>query len=447
MHSDFTLFLRKYPNGKEVYFYYTYDNEGRRRGPWTTHSLKKTEARNYCHKLIKNGALIPDRKKAMTFGDYADGFWERNSVYVKNQESRGEISDSYIATCKTIVKHQMMPIFASVPLDKITAGDIDKWILGFTCREVIEDGKKVIKQYKKSYANTAFSILNAMFQEAVRRELITKNPCANVRRLKSDRKDMEIITMEEVHKLFPENFKSVWGNKEINYAANKLASLTGMRAGEILGLRGEYVFDDYILVCGQYGDYGYKNYTKTRENRGIPLLPEMIAILRKLMEHNGNGFVFSKDGGVTPVCHTTLYRGLHEALVKIGIGKKEIQRRGLTLHAWRHFVNTDLQRQGLTLRQVQGVTGHKTERMTDRYSHLDARQIEAVIKAQEVINGTAKPDEKKPDGGKPNKKKPNGGKSNEKKPDGGKPNEEKPFNGLKLVIPENTEEQAVSKLA
>ena len=25
MHSDFTLFLRKYPNGKEVYFYYTYD--------------------------------------------------------------------------------------------------------------------------------------------------------------------------------------------------------------------------------------------------------------------------------------------------------------------------------------------------------------------------------------------------------------------------------------
>jgi len=32
MHGDFTLFLRKYPNGKEVYFYYTYDENGARRG-------------------------------------------------------------------------------------------------------------------------------------------------------------------------------------------------------------------------------------------------------------------------------------------------------------------------------------------------------------------------------------------------------------------------------
>jgi integrase len=31
---------------------------------------------------------------------------------------------------------------------------------------------------------------------------------------------------------------------------NYLASLTGMRAEEILGLRGENVFDDYICVYG-----------------------------------------------------------------------------------------------------------------------------------------------------------------------------------------------------
>jgi integrase len=427
MHSDFTLFLRKYPSGREVYFYYTYDNEGKRRGPWTTHSLKKTEARNYCHKLIKNGALIPDRKRVLTFGDYAAGFWERNSVYVKNQESRGEIADSYIATCRSILDHQIMPFFGDVPMEKITAGDVDKWLLGFSRREVKEDGKKVVKQYKNTYANSALRTFNTMLQEAVRRELIQKNPCANVRRLKNDRKDIEIITVEEVHKLFPKNFQTVWGDREIAYIANKLASLTGMRAGEILGLRGEYVFDNYILVCGQFGEYGYKTHTKTRENRSIPVLPEMMAILRKLMEHSGNGFLFSLDGGATPVSRNTLYEGLHSALVKIGISKEEIQRRGLTLHAWRHFVNTDLQRQGLTIKQVQSVTGHKSERMTEWYSHLDPRQIEDIIKAQEVINGTAKPDGKKPDDS--------------------KPNEEKPFTGLKLVTAEKTEEQPVQKMA
>jgi hypothetical protein len=34
--------------------------------------------------------------------------------------------------------------------------------------------------------------------------------------------------------------------------------------------------------------------------------------------------------------------------------------------------------------------------MTERYSHLDARQITAVIDAQAVIAGTNKPNEEKP---------------------------------------------------
>jgi hypothetical protein len=51
MHNDFTLFLRKYPNGKEVYFYYVRDENGVRQGPWTAKSKSKTEARNYCVSL------------------------------------------------------------------------------------------------------------------------------------------------------------------------------------------------------------------------------------------------------------------------------------------------------------------------------------------------------------------------------------------------------------
>jgi integrase len=37
-----------------------------------------------------------------------------------------------------------------------------------------------------------------------------------------------------------QKLKAGMGEKEIAYTANRLASLTGMRAGEILGLRGEY---------------------------------------------------------------------------------------------------------------------------------------------------------------------------------------------------------------
>ena len=76
---------------------------------------------------------------------------------------------------------------------------------------------------------------------------------------------------------------------------------------------------------------------------------------------------------------------LNKALNKIGISKEEIKSRGLTLHSWRHFLNTELQRQGLTISQVQSVTGHKSERMTEWYNHPDPLNVPNVTKAQAAI--------------------------------------------------------------
>jgi integrase len=396
MHNDFTLFMRTYPNGKKVVFYHAYNEDGKRVGPWTTNSLTLTAARNYCHRLLRAGALIPNKTKTVTFGEFAAGFWERNSEYITRQESRRDITDNYISNCTKYVANQLLPFFADTPLNKITEKGVNDWLLGFKNRKVIKDGKEETVHYQNTYANSVFGTLNVMMTEAVRRGLIAVNPCENVARLKNDRKDLEILTVKEVQKLFPKNYKTVWGERETAYVANRLASLTGMRIGEILGLRGEYVFDKHIFVCGQYGEFGYIPHTKNKENRNIPLLPDMIGLLHKLMKKNGKGFIFSLDGGAKPVAYTYVRKALDNALIKIGIDKAEIKRRGLSLHGWRHFVNTDLLQQGLTVQQVQSVTGHKSIRMTELYSHIDPRQIEVVVKAQEAISG-----KKKAKGGKP----------------------------------------------
>jgi integrase len=233
-----------------------------------------------------------------------------------------------------------------------------------------------------------------MMIEAVRRKLITANPCEHVKRLKNDSRIVEILSADEVKKLFPKDALPIWGGKEIDFAVNRLASLTGMRIGEVLGLRGEYVHEGYIRVCGQYGSYGYKSHTKTKENRNIPIIPEMEAILRRLMEKTGHGFVFSKDGGVTAVNQEEIRKEFCRALKRIGLTDEEIKKRGLTPHSWRHFVNTELQLQGLTIAQVQAVTGHSTDRMTERYSHIDARQISDITKAQAAILGSGNAEEK-----------------------------------------------------
>ncbi|MDR0496191.1 MAG: tyrosine-type recombinase/integrase, partial [Treponema sp.] len=163
--------------------------------------------------------------------------------------------------------------------------------------------------------------------------------------------------------------------------ANKLAALTGMRCGEVLGLRGEYVFDDHIYLAGQYDAYGYRE-TKTKIKHHIPLTREMVNDLKKLMKVNGDGFVFSLDGGEKPVNRYYVYYGLNKALNNIGIDKDTIKERGLNIHAWRHFCNTVLQKAGVPIKKVQAVTGHKTEDMTDNYTHFDPADFGEVPNVQ-----------------------------------------------------------------
>jgi integrase len=95
--------------------------------------------------------------------------------------------------------------------------------------------------------------------------------------------------------------------------------------------------------------------------------------------------LFSRDGGIKPICHKSLLTGFYDALKNIGMGEDEISKRGLCLHAWRHFCNTELQKAGLSIKQVQAVTGHRSERITEWYSHFDALEFAEVPRVQKSL--------------------------------------------------------------
>jgi len=148
------------------------------------------------------------------------------------------------------------------------------------------------------------------------------------------------------------------------------------------GLRGDMVFDAYIHVKGQYLGKKYVDHTKTKENRTIPVSPFMRKLLDDLLAKNGNGYVFSDDGGKTPITNNMLNDGLTKALKNIGISYEEKLRRNLSFHAWRHFLNTLLLTSNVGLSKVQKVTGHKSLKMTDHYTHFDTRQFTEVVEVQ-----------------------------------------------------------------
>jgi hypothetical protein len=76
---------------------------------------------------------------------------------------------------------------------------------------------------------------------------------------------------------------------------------------------------------------------------------------------------------------------LRKALGNIGIGKQEARERGLHLHAWRHFLNTELQKAGMTVQIVRAVTGHKSERMTEYYTHFNPMEFGEVPEIQAAL--------------------------------------------------------------
>jgi integrase len=260
-------------------------------------------------------------------------------------------------------------------LDSINNDTIEEWFDYMTGEE-----------YKNTYINGNFAILKVMIKWAVKKEFITADPTKNIEKLINDRKPIKIITTDEFRALFIKDWRGVWDNDRIACLGNKLAALTGMRAGEVLGLRGEYLFDTHLYLCAQYDKFGYRE-TKTKFKHNVPLPPRMVEELNELKAINGQGFIFSTNGGASPVNNRYLYDGLLDALEKIGMSEGEIKERGLCFHAWRHFCNTELHKAGLSIQQVQAVTGHKTERMSEWYCHFDPMEFTEVPKVQNDLLG------------------------------------------------------------
>ena len=375
IHNDFTLYWRVVPSGKRVVYYHAYDGNGKRLYGKSTGETTMTAARVKCNRLMREGKLTKESGYIPTFAEYAQGWWEwETCAYLKDRKKRHNLTVGYAVKSRRILENQLIPYFGNMRLDKITPDIIEKW----------QDCLSAKDKMKNTTINGYYATLMTMLKWAAKKKVIQSDPTAGIGKLINDRKEIKIITQNEFKALFVKDWRQVWDNDLVVYAANKLAALTGMRVGEVMGLRGEYVFDDHIFLCAQYDRFGYRP-TKTKDKQNIPLPPEMITDLKELAKVNGAGYLFSLDGGGTPISHKKLLKGLYAALKKIGMTETEIAERGLCFHAWRHFCNTELQIAGLSIPQVQAVTRHKSERMTEWYSHFNPSEFTEVSQVQKDL--------------------------------------------------------------
>jgi integrase len=151
-----------------------------------------------------------------------------------------------------------------------------------------------------------------------------------------------MVTFDEARRLFSDRWSDVWDHYTC-YVANKLAACTGMRFGEVLGLRSECVHEGYLDVSMRYSNIRNRSYDRIQRPWLAPVNKIVEDDVRRLIEANGEGFVFvNKPQDGKPMGRARIVNSFYKALEKIGIDEGERKRRNLTFHSWRYFFYSSL---------------------------------------------------------------------------------------------------------
>jgi integrase len=138
-----------------------------------------------------------------------------------------------------------------------------------------------------------------------------------------------------------------------------VASDSGMRRGELLGLR----WSDLAL------DRGIASLTLTKNGsaRQVPLTVRAMAALRSLQID-----AFTPDDRVFPLSAGALEQAWRRLCERAGIS-------GLRFHDLRHEAVSRLFEKGLNVVEVATISGHRELKMLKRYTHLDAGDLVARV--------------------------------------------------------------------
>ncbi len=257
--------------------------------------------------------------------------------------------------------------------------------------------QNVLNEMASSYANSVIEqsrlVMFMIFDSAVENEFLAKNPvtksvkCENGKKVKK----MRALTIEE-QKSF---LKTVKGTS--NYNQYALVLQTGLRTGEMIGLRWSDIdFKERVIHVRRTMEYRYSlgewrsGEPKTKNGiRDIPLTQEAVEILEnqkeklkkiKIRPIEFKDSVFLCRNG-TPTKNSAYDTKLFYYCDKIGIPR-------FSMHVLRHTFATRCIEAGMRPKTLQIILGHSNIRTTmDLYVHVtddektkEVRNVEKMLK-------------------------------------------------------------------
>lgn len=278
---------------------------------------------------------------------------------------RQSVSPKTYSTYESLCRTSIAPRMRNVKLAKVTALDLQKLYA-----ELAGDGKS------PRTVHHVHRVLHRAFTQAVGWKLLSRNPCDGVTAPRVPRTEMQVWTPEQADAFL------LATREDRMHALYVLALTTGMRQGELLGLR----WGDINVSAGtlsvrrslqwlQGTGLVFNEPKTTRSRRNIHLSRKALSALR---DHQDRQAFERKAAGAAWQARDLVFcTAIGEPLTPTNEAKrfqratKAAKLPALRFHDLRHTAATILLVKGVHVKLVSEMLGHATITLTlDTYSHV-----------------------------------------------------------------------------
>ncbi|MBR6949968.1 MAG: site-specific tyrosine recombinase XerD [Bacilli bacterium] len=237
-------------------------------------------------------------------------------------------------------------------LQNVTYKDIQNYL-----STIQEKNTRTISHY--------ITVINSFYTFLVNDNIISKNPCVNIKSPKLPKTLPTFLTEEEVDKLLDINCVTPYDYR--NKAMLEILYATGLRISELCNLKITDVDINNSLV---------RVFGKGRKERIIPVSDYALSFLEKYVRFYRNEILREKvsdylfiSNSKTQISRQGFFKIIKKECNRAGIEKN------VSPHVLRHSFATHLLKHGADLRVIQELLGHEDISTTQIYAHLVNEKI------------------------------------------------------------------------
>lgn len=301
--------------------------------------------------------------------------------YWLNEVKKPMISYTTYDNYKCFIEKHINPLLGSKKLIRITPDDITRFVERLQAAYPSNKKTKAKKRLAFSTIHEIYCVLSAALKAAVGAGYIPENPCKNISLPKQAKAEPPILLSEDIY-----SFLSVLKNDSYWYPLFYLELMTGLRRGELCGLKWEdFIPETRELRIQRSIKYYYQQLiqTSTKTNAGrrtVLLSPSVVALLIERKKHTDSDWMFCSEGDSSlPLDPQTITAKLKEYFALAGI-------KYTRFHNLRHTFATQAVSNGVEPETLSILMGHADPVFTlNTYTHCTPDILTNAVKYMDML--------------------------------------------------------------